>query len=68
MTEMSDERPRQQMGRYDNPELAVALHEHWSDGYDTAVAALRDMTKQLRDREAAEVVLMLATALESQKL
>ena len=47
--------------------LVATTQESWDDGYQAAVDALREMADHLTDPDAVEVVMMLATALESTK-
>lgn len=51
----------------DNTTIAAAIREASRGGYQNAVDALREMAAHLSDENTAEVVLMLATALESMK-
>ncbi len=47
--------------------LREMLKESWDDGYQTSVDKLRAMANHLADEDIADVVRMLATALESDK-
>jgi hypothetical protein len=51
----------------DNSAFAAALKEASRAGYQNAVDGLREMADHLSDENVAEVIRMLATALESMK-